>query len=96
MDMQVFGLIGLGVMGQNFVLNVERNGFGVAVYNRTAESTEKYIEGPAAGKNIKPAYTLKNLLTRWKVLAGLCYWLKRERLLTRLSNNSFLYLIKVI
>lgn len=62
MDKQVFGLIGLGVMGQNFVLNVERNGFGVAVYNRTAETTEKYIAGPASGKNIKPAYTLKEFV----------------------------------
>ena len=62
MDKQVFGLIGLGVMGQNFVLNVERNGYGVAVYNRTAETTDKYIAGPAAGKNIKPAYTLKEFI----------------------------------
>ncbi len=62
MNKQVFGMIGLGVMGQNFVLNVERNGFGVAVYNRTAETTEKYIAGPAAGKNIKPAYTLKEFV----------------------------------
>ena len=62
MDKQVFGLIGLGVMGQNFVLNVERNGYGVAVYNRTAETTDKYIAGPAAGKNIKPAYTLKEFV----------------------------------
>ncbi len=62
MDEQVFGLIGLGVMGQNFVLNVERNGYGVAVYNRTAETTDKYIAGPAAGKNIKPAYTLKEFV----------------------------------
>jgi 6-phosphogluconate dehydrogenase len=62
MDKQVFGLIGLGVMGQNFVLNVERNGYGVAVYNRTAKTTEKYIAGPAAGKNIKPAYTLREFV----------------------------------
>ena len=62
MNKQVFGMIGLGVMGQNFVLNVERNGFGVAVYNRTAETTEKYIAGPATGKNIKPAYTLKEFI----------------------------------
>ncbi len=62
MNKQVFGLIGLGVMGQNFVLNVERNGYGVAVYNRTAETTEKYVGGLAAGKNIKPAYTLKEFV----------------------------------
>ncbi|GAX62422.1 6-phosphogluconate dehydrogenase [Candidatus Scalindua japonica] len=62
MSKQVFGLIGLGVMGQNFVLNVERNGFSVAVYNRSKETTEKYIESPAAGKNIKPTFTLKEFV----------------------------------
>ena len=62
MNKQVFGLIGLGVMGQNFIQNVERNGFSAAVYNRSAETTEKFIAGPAAGKNIKPAYTLKEFV----------------------------------
>jgi len=55
---QQFGLIGLGVMGQNFVLNVERNGFGVAVHNRTRSVTEEFVAGPAAGKNIVPTYTV--------------------------------------
>ncbi len=59
---QVFGLIGLGVMGQNFIQNVERNGFSAAVYNRSAKTTEKFIAGPATGKNIKPAYTLKEFV----------------------------------
>ncbi len=62
MNKQVFGLIGLGVMGQNFVQNVERNGYSVAVYNRSAETTEKFIAGPASGKNIKPAYTIKEFI----------------------------------
>ena len=53
------GLIGLAVMGQNLVLNIERNGFGVAVYNRTKERTDEFMEGPAAGKNITPAYDMK-------------------------------------
>ena len=53
------GLIGLAVMGQNLVLNLERNGFGVAVYNRTKERTDEFMEGPAAGKNITPAYDMK-------------------------------------
>lgn len=57
-----FGLIGLGVMGQNFVLNVERNGFSVAVYNRSAERTKEYIENKAAGKNIKPAYAVEEFV----------------------------------
>jgi 6-phosphogluconate dehydrogenase len=48
------GLIGLAVMGQNLVLNMERNGFRVAVYNRTAKRTEEFMAGPASGKNIEP------------------------------------------
>ncbi len=62
MKKQVFGLIGLGVMGQNFVLNVERNGFGVAVYNRTAQATKEYVEGVAAGKNITPTFSLEEFV----------------------------------
>ncbi|GAH72432.1 unnamed protein product, partial [marine sediment metagenome] len=56
-----FGLIGLAVMGQNLVLNIERNGFSVAVYNRTAARTEEFVAGPARGKRIKPCYSLQEL-----------------------------------
>jgi len=56
-----FGLIGLAVMGQNLVLNIERNGFSVAVYNRTAARTEEFAAGPARGKRIKPCYSLQEL-----------------------------------
>ena len=37
-----FGLIGLAVMGQNLVLNIESRGFRVSVYNRTAEVTDEF------------------------------------------------------
>ena len=56
------GLIGLAVMGQNLVLNMERNGYRVAVYNRTASTTTTFIEGPAAGKNITGTSTLKEFV----------------------------------
>ena len=46
------GLIGLAVMGENLVLNMEEKGFRVAVYNRTTEKVTKFIEGRAKGKNI--------------------------------------------
>ncbi len=42
-DLSDFGLIGLAVMGQNLVLNVESRGFAVSVYNRTAATTEQFI-----------------------------------------------------
>ena len=38
-----FGLIGLAVMGQNLVLNVESRGFQVSVFNRTTETTDAFV-----------------------------------------------------
>src|ERR1700744_4313220 len=46
------GLIGLAVMGENLVLNMESKGFSVSVYNRTTEITEKFAANRGAGKNI--------------------------------------------
>ena len=60
------GLIGLAVMGQNLVLNMERNGFSVAVYNRTETTTTAFMEGPGAGKKIKAVYTEKDLAASLK------------------------------
>jgi 6-phosphogluconate dehydrogenase len=56
------GLIGLAVMGQNLVLNMERNGAAVAVYNRTAAHTEQFMKERAVGKNIGAAYTLPDFV----------------------------------
>ena len=52
MPQQDIGLIGLAVMGENLALNIERNGFSVAVFNRTYARTEAFIAGPAKGKQI--------------------------------------------
>jgi 6-phosphogluconate dehydrogenase len=46
------GVVGLGVMGHNLALNMERNGFPVAGYDLDADKTKAFLEGPAAGKNI--------------------------------------------
>jgi 6-phosphogluconate dehydrogenase len=59
---QSFGLVGLAVMGENLVLNIERNGFPIAVYNRTSATTDKFMAGRAQGKNIKPAYSLEEFV----------------------------------
>lgn len=55
------GLVGLAVMGENLVLNMERNGFGVAVFNRTTSKVTNFIEGRAAGKNIKGCFSIEEL-----------------------------------
>jgi 6-phosphogluconate dehydrogenase len=63
MTQQNFGLIGLAVMGENLALNVERNGFSIAVYNRTPAKTETFMASRAQGKNVKPAYTLEEFVS---------------------------------
>jgi 6-phosphogluconate dehydrogenase len=60
------GLIGLAVMGENLVLNMESKGFSVAVYNRTKEVTEKFAGARAKGKNIQPAYTMEEFVAALK------------------------------
>lgn len=62
MTKQSFGVIGLAVMGENLALNVERNGFPIAVYNRTGEKTDTFMATRAQGKNVKAAYTLKDFV----------------------------------
>jgi 6-phosphogluconate dehydrogenase len=60
------GLIGLAVMGENLVLNMESKGFTVAVYNRTTAVTDKFAQGRAKGKNIVPAQTLQDFVSSLK------------------------------
>jgi 6-phosphogluconate dehydrogenase len=59
---QSFGVIGLAVMGENLALNVERNGFPVAVYNRSREKTDRFMAERAGGKNVKAAYSLEEFV----------------------------------
>jgi 6-phosphogluconate dehydrogenase len=56
------GLIGLAVMGENLVLNMESKGFSVAVFNRTTAVTDRFAEGRAKGKNITPCRSLEEFV----------------------------------
>ena len=56
------GLIGLAVMGENLVMNMESHGFTVSVYNRTTEKVKNFVEGRAKGKNIVGTYSLEELV----------------------------------
>ena len=55
-----FGLIGLGVMGENLVLNAERNGFTSVVYNRTYSKTEEFLKGRSEERRVG-----KECRSRW-------------------------------
>ena len=60
------GLIGLAVMGENLVLNMESKGFSVAVFNRTTEVTDKFAAGRGKNKNIQPTRTMEELVRALK------------------------------
>ena len=59
---QEIGLIGLAVMGENLVLNMESKGFSVSVYNRTTDKVKRFLEGRASGKDIHGTYSIKELV----------------------------------
>jgi 6-phosphogluconate dehydrogenase len=56
------GLIGLAVMGENLVLNMESKGYTVAVFNRTVEKVDSFMEGRGAGKNFIGARSVEELV----------------------------------
>ena len=60
------GLIGLAVMGENLVLNMESKGFSVAVFNRTTAVTERFAATRAKGKNILPTTTVEDFVRALK------------------------------
>ena len=65
------GLIGLGVMGGNLALNLERHGYRTAVFNRGTERLDRFLAGPGKGKNISPCRSPEEL----------CAMLDRPRIL---------------
>ena len=50
------GVIGLAVMGQNLILNMNDHGFKVVAHNRTAAKVDEFLAGPAKDTNIVGAY----------------------------------------
>jgi 6-phosphogluconate dehydrogenase len=66
MDTYDIGLIGLAVMGENLILNMESHGFPVAVYNRTTSKVDNFIKGRAKGKKIKGCYSPEELVQSLK------------------------------
>jgi len=62
-----FGLIGLAVMGENLVLNIESKGYTVAVFNRTVEKVDAFVkDGRGKGKKFIGCHSLQELVTNLK------------------------------
>jgi 6-phosphogluconate dehydrogenase len=64
MDKADIGLIGLAVMGQNLVLNMNDHGFKVAVFNRTLSKVDEFIQGNAKDTQVIGTHSLDELITK--------------------------------
>ncbi len=60
------GLIGLAVMGQNLVLNMNDHGYTVAVFNRTVEKVDAFLQDTAKGTNVIGTHNLKEFFSALK------------------------------
>lgn len=60
------GVVGLAVMGENLIMNIESKGYRVAVYNRTVNKVSDFIQGRALGKNIIGVYSIEELINNLK------------------------------
>ena len=56
------GLIGLAVMGQNLILNMNDHGFTVAVFNRTVAKVDEFLQGPAKGTKVVGAHSITEFI----------------------------------
>jgi 6-phosphogluconate dehydrogenase len=59
-------VVGLAVMGENLILNMESKGFTVACYNRTVEKVDNFINGRAKGKNIIGTHSVEEMVNSLK------------------------------
>lgn len=59
-------VVGLAVMGENLILNMESKGFTVACFNRTVSKVDDFINGRAKGKNIIGCHSVEELVASLK------------------------------
>ena len=88
------GLIGLAVMGENLVLNMERNGFCAAVYNRTVEKVDNFISGRGAGKKFIGCHSLEELCNNLKSPRRIMMMVKAGKAVDDLMEQLIPYLDK--
>ncbi len=92
------GLIGLAVMGQNLVLNMNDHGFKVAVFNRTTARVDEFLDGPAKNTQIIGCHSLEQLVDKLEspkrvmlmVKAGEVVDIYIEKLLPLLSEGDII------
>ncbi|CAI2166044.1 18347_t:CDS:2 [Funneliformis geosporum] len=93
-----FGLIGLAVMGQNLILNINDHGYTVIAYNRTVSKVEHFLKNEAKGTNIIGASSIEDLVKKLKrrrkimllVKAGSAVDAFIEQIIPHLSNGDII------
>lgn len=88
------GLIGLAVMGQNLVLNMNDHGFTVAVFNRTTEKVDTFLQGPAKGTKVIGTHSLKELFASLKRPRKVVFLVKAGAAVDDLINECLPFLEK--
>ncbi len=88
------GLIGLAVMGQNLVLNMNDHGFTVSVFNRTVEKVDTFIKGPAKGTNVIGTHSLKEFIATLKRPRKMMFMIRAGTAVDMLIEECLPYLEK--
>src|SRR6202035_2150885 len=88
------GLIGLAVMGQNLVLNMNDHGFTVAVFNRTVSKVDEFMEGPAKGTRVIGTHSLEEFMRTLKKPRRVMLMVKAGAPVDEFINHCLPYLEK--
>src|SRR5476651_54802 len=83
------GLIGLAVMGQNLILNMNDHGFVVAAYNRTISKVDEFLNKEAKGTNVIGAHSIEEL-------AGLLKRPRRVMMLVKAGAPVDEFIVKIV
>ncbi len=87
-------VIGLAVMGQNLVLNMNDHGYKVVVFNRTTSKVDNFLSGPAKATSVEGVYSLKDLFLRLKRPRKVMLMVKAGNPVDELIEDSLPFLEK--
>ena len=79
-------LIGLAVMGQNLILNMNDNGFTVVAYNRTVSKVDEFLAKEAKGTNVIGAHSIEEMVAHLKTPRRVMMLVKPPRAISSASG----------
>ncbi len=88
------GLVGLAVMGQNLVLNMNDHGFKVAVFNRTVSKVDEFVAHEAKGTQVVGAHSMEELAGLLKRPRRVMFMVKAGETVDKMIDQVLPYLEK--